>query len=138
MKAFTIFGRFWGQNQFLLQIYETIFLKQFSLKNFSFLFYTPKCLETCVNCVTKCIMAQNLPHENLNFSNHFFLISFTDSLNNFSTSLRPHYQNSFLLNYFFLFSTINSRMSWNMCIQRHKLCNAKTCVGPTFTWSNEP
>ena len=25
-----------------------------------------------------------------------------------------------------------------MCIWRHKLCNAKTGVGPTFTWSNEP
>ena len=29
-------------------------------------------------------------------------------------------------------------MSMNMCIWRHKLCNAKTGVGPTFTWSNEP
>ena len=25
-----------------------------------------------------------------------------------------------------------------MCIWRHKLCNSKTGVGPTFTWSNEP
>ena len=25
----------------------------------------------------------------------------------------------------------------NMCIWRHKLCNSKTGVGPTFTWSNE-
>ena len=29
-------------------------------------------------------------------------------------------------------------MSCDMCIGRHKLCNAKTGVGPTFTWSNEP
>ena len=29
-------------------------------------------------------------------------------------------------------------MSINICIWRHKLYNAKTCVGPTFTWSNEP
>ena len=28
-------------------------------------------------------------------------------------------------------------MSRNMCIWRHKLCNAKTGVSPTFTWSNE-
>ena len=28
-------------------------------------------------------------------------------------------------------------MSWNMCICRHKLWNAKMGVGPTFTWSNE-
>ena len=35
------------------------------------------------------------------------------------------------------FSTINSRMSRNMYILRHKLCNVKTGVGPTFTWSNE-
>ena len=25
----------------------------------------------------------------------------------------------------------------NKCIWRHKLCNAKTGFGPTFTWSNE-
>ena len=29
-------------------------------------------------------------------------------------------------------------MSKNMFIWRHKLCNSKTGVGPTFTWSNEP
>ena len=40
--------------------------------------------------------------------------------------------------YLFLFSSLNSRMSMNMCIWRHKLCNAKTGVGPTFTFSNEP
>ena len=37
-----------------------------------------------------------------------------------------------------LFSTRNSKMSMNKCIWRHKLWNAKTGVGPTFTWSNEP
>ena len=44
----------------------------------------------------------------------------------------------FFLNILFLFSILNSRMSWNMCIWRHNLCNAKTGVGPTFTWLNEP
>ena len=29
------------------------------------------------------------------------------------------------------------RISRNMCIWHQKLCNAKTGVGPTFTWSNE-
>ena len=28
-------------------------------------------------------------------------------------------------------------MPRNMCIWRHKLCNAKMGVGPTFTWSSE-
>ena len=41
--------------------------------------------------------------------------------------------------YSFIFiSTLNSRMSRNMSIWRHKLCNGKTGVGPTFSWSNEP
>ena len=40
--------------------------------------------------------------------------------------------------YFLLFSTLYSRKSKNMCIWRHKLCNSKTGVGPTCTWSNEP
>ena len=80
---------------------------------------------------------QNLPHESQNFTNYFFQIDFTYNLGNFSTSLRPHYQNSFS-KYIFFFSILNSRMSKNMCIWRHKLCNSKTGVGPTFTWSNEP
>ena len=67
-----------------------------------------------------------------------FWSHFMYNLSHFSTNLRPHYQNSFFLNTFLLFSTLNSRMSKNMCIWRHKLCNAKTGVGPTFTWSNEP
>ena len=80
---------------------------------------------------------QNLLHESQNFTNIFLLSHFTYNLSNFLTSLKPHYQNSFFYN-FFLFSTLNSRISKNMCIWRHKLCNAKTVVGPTFTWSNEP
>ena len=39
---------------------------------------------------------------------------------------------------FLLFSNLNSRMSKNMHIWRHKFCNAKMGVGPTFTWPNEP
>ena len=56
----------------------------------------------------------------------------------FSTSLRPHYHDSFFSKYFFLYSALNSQMSRNMCSWRHNLWNAKTCIGPTFTWSNEP
>ena len=48
---------------------------------------------------------------------------FFGTLGHFSTGLRPNYQ--------------NSRMSRNMCICRHKLCNAKMGVNPTFRWSNE-
>ena len=81
---------------------------------------------------------QNLPHECPNLTKYFFLDNFTYNLSHFSTILRPHYQNSFFSKYFCLFSTLNSRMSTNMCIWRHKLCNAKTGVGLTFTWSNEP
>ena len=36
-----------------------------------------------------------------------------------------------------LFPTLNSRMSTSMFTWCHKLCYAKTCVGPTFTLSNE-
>ena len=78
---------------------------------------------------------QNLPHESPNFTNYFFKSNFTYNLSHFSTSLRPQYQNSFFL---FFFSALNSKMSKNMCIWRHKLCNSKTGFGPTFTWSNEP
>ena len=38
----------------------------------------------------------------------------------FSTSLRPHFQNTFPW-IFFLFSTLNSRMSRNMCKLDHKV-----------------
>ena len=65
---------------------------------------------------------QNLPDESQNFIS-LFLISFFGHLGHIFTNL--------------LLSTLNSRISRIMCIWRHKLCNAKTGVGPTFTWSNE-
>ena len=46
---------------------------------------------------------QNLPHESLNLINNFFQSNFIYNLRHFSTSLRPHYQNSFFLNIFFVF-----------------------------------
>ena len=138
MKTFKIFGGFWGQNYVFWQISETRFSKQFSLNNF-FLFSTLnyKTSRYMRKMRHKVCNGQNLPHESLNFTNYFFQSDFTYNLRHFSTSLRPHYQNSFS-KYFFLFSILNSRMSKNMCIWRHKLCNSKTGVCPTFTWSNEP
>ena len=79
---------------------------------------------------------QKLSHESPNFGKYFFLSNFTGNFGNFSTNLRPHYQTSFF-QIIFLCSSIHSRMSGNMCIWRHKLCNAKQGFGPTFTWSNE-
>ena len=76
---------------------------------------------------------QNLPHyESSNFTNFFLKSDFTYNFSYFFASLKPHFK------IFFLFSTLNSRMSKNMCIWRHKLYNAKTGVGPTLTRSNEP
>jgi hypothetical protein len=46
---------------------------------------------------------QNLPHESPNFTNYYFQSDFTYNFSHFSTSLRPHYQNSFFLNIFFCF-----------------------------------
>ena len=73
---------------------------------------------------------QKLPHASPNFTNYFFQSNFRYNLSHFSKTV--------FSKYFFLFSTLNSRMSKKMCIWRHKLCNSKTGVGPTFTWSNEP
>ena len=61
MKTFKIFGRFWGQNYFFWQISETRFSKQFSLIFFGFLLLTPKCLETCLKYITKCVTAKIYP-----------------------------------------------------------------------------
>ena len=109
-------------------IFKTVFPIIFFLVFYS---KTPKCLVTCVKCVTRCVTAK------IYTWNYLFWSNFTYKLSYFSTSLTPHYQNNFT-KYFFLFSTLHSRMSKNMCIWRHKLCNTKTGVGPTFTWSNEP
>ena len=76
---------------------------------------------------------QNLPHESPNFTNYFFQSNIMHNLGLFNHITKT----VFFLNNFFLFSAVNSRMSRNMCIWCHKLCNAKTGDGPTFTWSNE-
>ena len=81
---------------------------------------------------------QNLPNESPNFTNFFsskwLYVQFKPFFHKSETRLPKQ----FFLNNFFLFSILNSRISKNMCIWRHKLCNSKTGIGPTFTWSNEP
>ena len=81
---------------------------------------------------------QNLPHESPNFTNYFFSKWLYVQFKPFFHKSETRLPKQFLLNNFFLFFTLNSRMSNNMCIWRHKLCNSKTDVGPTFTLSNEP
>ena len=121
MKAFTIFGGFWGHNQFFLQISRPL------LPNFfvCFLFYTLNGLETCVNCVTKCVLTKIYLRKVQILENIFFL---RNNLVHFSTIMRPYYQNGFFLIIFFLFFTLNFRMSRKMCILGHKLGNAKTSI----------
>ena len=43
----------------------------------------------------------------------------------FCTKLRPHFQTTFALQLFFLFSILNSRMSRNMRKLRHKVGNGQ-------------
>ena len=45
---------------------------------------------------------QNLPHESPNFTNFYFQSDFLCNFRHSSTSLRPHYQNSFFPNIFFV------------------------------------
>ena len=80
---------------------------------------------------------QNLPHESPNFTKYFYQSDFMYKLSIFR-QVWDHITKTVFSKYYFLFSFLNSRMSKNMCIWRHKLCNSKTGVGPTFTWSNEP
>ena len=104
MKAFTIFGGFWGQNQLFLQISETSFSKQFSIHNF-FLFSILHCKMSRNMCKLrhKVRNRKNLPHEILNFRNIFFLSNFMDNLVLPSTSMMPYYQIVFFSKYFFGF-----------------------------------
>ena len=104
--------------------------------NIFFLFSTlnPKMTKTMCKWCHKVRNGQNLPNKSPNFRNFFFQSNFSDKLGHFSTSLTPYYQNSFFFNFLL---ALSSRMSRNMCIWLHKLCNAKISVGPTYTWSNE-
>ena len=138
MKTFKSLADFWGQNWFFWQISETTFSNQFSLIFFClFSILNSKISRNMCKLLHKVRNGQNLLHESPKFTNNFLSSHFTYNLSHFLTSLKPQYHYSIFLN-FFLFSTLNSMISKNMCIWRHKLCNAKTVVGPTFTWSNEP
>ena len=80
---------------------------------------------------------QNLPHESPNFTNYLKKVILLTILALFPQVWHQITKTVFS-KLFFLFSILNSKMSLNMCIRRHKLWNDKTGVGPTFTWSNEP
>ena len=78
------------------------------------------CLETFVNCITKCVTAKLYPLE--------VLSNFTENLIHLSINLRPHHRSSFFW----------TKMSWNRCKMCHKLHNDKNLVPLRFTWQNEP
>ena len=65
MKAFIIFGGFWGQNQFFLWIFETTILKQFSIQSL-------KISQNMCKLCHKVCNGQNLPNESPNFIKLFF------------------------------------------------------------------
>ena len=96
-------------------------------------FYSKLC-----NLRPKVRTGQNLPHESPNFKNCVFLNHFMDNLGYFFHKCETTSPTFFLSKYIVLlwFSTLNCKMSWNMCVWNNKLCDAKTCIGPTFTWSN--
>ena len=98
-------------NRPFFQKYETIFSNSFLKKMFSIL--NSRMSKNVSQLGHKVFNGQNLTMEI-----QFFKGNITDNLCHFFTHL-------------------NSRMSRNMRKLRHKLGNAKTGVGPTFTWSNE-
>ena len=137
MKTFKIFGGIWGQNCFFWYISETWFSKQFSLTIF-FSTLNSKTSRNKRKMRHKLRNGQNLPHESSNFTIFFFKVTWRKIQAIFPQVWDHITKRVFFLIFFCLFSILNSRMSENICIWRHKLCNSKTGVGPTFTWSNEP
>ena len=123
---------FRNQTSFFLWISKTPFSRQFSLIFFWFSTLNKKMSRNICKLRHNVHNGQHLSNESPNFKNVLLLSNFTDNLGHFCTNRRPHYQNSFFSKYIF-FSTQNFRMSRNICIWRHKLCNAKTVIGPTFT-----
>ena len=119
-----------SSGRFLRPHLKTVFSKYF----FLFSTFNSKMSRNMHKLSHKVGNGQNLPNE---FYKKNFQSNFTYNLGHFSTHLRPHYQNRFF-KIFFLCSALSSKSSRNMCILRHKLCNAKTGVSPTFTWSKEP
>ena len=96
MEASTIVVGILGTKLLLLVDFCDQILKQFSVNNmFCFILEAWECLETCVNCVTKCVTDEIYPNESPIFRNNFFLINFKDNLGHFFTVLKQHYENSF-------------------------------------------
>ena len=115
MKAFTIFGGLWGQNQFLLQISETTFSKQISL--IFFCNVHSKMFRNMYKLRQKVRNGQNLPQESPNFRNYFFLSNFMDNLVRFFTSLPKQREISIfsLQNGVYQFNEIILLVSLNCC-----------------------
>ena len=130
-------GGFWEPKMFFWKISEDAFSKQFHLNNFFSSTLNSKMSRQLCKLHHKVRDGQNLHHASPNITNFFFWSKLKYNLSHFSTSL-SHITKTVFLHIFFMFSTLNSRMSKNMCIWRRKLCNSKMGVGPTFTWSNEP
>ena len=102
-------------------IFRTVFPK------FFFLLKTPKCLEKFVNCVTKCLTAKIYPMKV--WIVQFFFKSLYVQLKIFFNKSEITIPEQFFLNTFFVFSTLNSRMSKNMCIWRPKWASVQLLHG---------
>ena len=85
--------------RFLRPHFQTVCSKQLFL--FSIL-HSKMSINMCKMC-HKVPNGKNLPSESPNFRNFIFVSNFTDILFLLSTSLRPHYQNSFFSKYIFFF-----------------------------------
>ena len=95
--------RIWGTKPVLLVDFWDRIFKKASLNNF-FSFY-PRLQMASNMCKLphKVHNGQNLPHKSPNFTNYFFQSIFTYNLGHISTSLRPHYHNSFFSIIVFVF-----------------------------------
>ena len=93
LKSLADFGdKTTSSGKFLRPHFQTVFPKQ----SFLFSILNSKLSWNIGNLRPKLRNGQNLPHECPNFTNHFFKSNFTYNFSHVSTSLTPHYQNSFL------------------------------------------
>ena len=110
----------------------------FSLNlNFCFLFLVLYCLETCVNCVGKCVTHKFTPLR-CKFYNNKKIMSFYGKFSKFFHIPEPIFSKQFCLNLIFLFSALSSMVSRNMCKLRHKLKNANNLPELFWSWQTNP
>ena len=105
---------------------------RFLRPHFSFPFLDSKISRYMCKLHRKVRNGQNLPHESPNFTNYFFQSNFTYNWGNVSTSLRPHYQNSFFLNYFFfvfIFKLQNVKIHFFLASQRETVPSQTSDMG---------